>query len=99
MFVVVNLLIAVAQVLDYILWAYMWIVIARVIISWVNADPYNPLVRFIYGATEPVLERVRRVLPVYAGGLDLSPFVVWIAVLFLQHFVVRSLYDLAYALR
>jgi YggT family protein len=99
MFVVVNLLIAVARVLDYLLWAYMWIVIARVIISWVNADPYNPLVRFICGATEPVLERVRRALPVYAGGLDLSPFVVWIAVLFLQHFVVRSLYDLAYALR
>ena len=99
MFVVVNFLIAVAKVLDYILWAYMWIVIARVVISWVNADPYNPLVRFIYSATEPVLERVRRTLPVYAGGWDLSPFVVWIAVLFLQHFVVRSLYDLAYALR
>ena len=99
MFVVVNFLIAVAKVLDYILWAYMWIVIARVVISWVNADPYNPLIRFIYSATEPVLERVRRILPVYAGGWDLSPFVVWIAVLFLQHFVVRSLYDLAYALR
>jgi YggT family protein len=99
MFLVANLLIAVAQVLDYILWAYMWIVIARVIISWVNADPSNPLVRFIYGATEPVLERVRRALPVYAGGLDLSPIVVWIAILFLQHFLVRSLFDLAYALR
>jgi YggT family protein len=99
MFLVANLLIAVAQVLDYILWAYMWIVIARVIISWVNADPSNPLVRFIYAATEPVLERVRRALPVYAGGFDLSPIVVWIAVLFLQHFVVRSLFDLAYALR
>jgi YggT family protein len=99
MFLVANLLIAVAQVLDYILWAYMWIVIARVIISWVNADPSNPLVRFIYGATEPVLERVRRALPVYTGGFDLSPIVVWIAVLFLQHFLVRSLFDLAYALR
>ena len=99
MFLVTNLLIAVAQVLDYILWAYMWIVIARVIISWVNADPSNPLVRFIYGATEPVLEPVRRALPVYTGGFDLSPIVVWIAVLFLQHFLVRSLFDLAYALR
>lgn len=99
MFLVANLLIAVAQVLDYVLWAYMWIVIARVIISWVNADPSNPLVRFIYGATEPVLEPVRRALPVYTGGFDLSPIVVWIAVLFLQHFLVRSLFDLAYALR
>ncbi|HEX9146501.1 MAG TPA: YggT family protein [Candidatus Binatia bacterium] len=99
MFLVANLLIAVAQVLDYVLWAYMWIVIARVIISWVNADPSNPLVRFIYGATEPVLEPVRRALPVYTGGFDLSPIVVWIAGLFLQHFLVRSLFDLAYALR
>ena len=99
MFLVANLLIAVAQVLNYLLWAYMWIVIARVIISWVNADPSNPLVRFIYGATEPVLEPVRRALPVYTGGFDLSPIVVWIAVLFLQHFLVRSLFDLAYALR
>ena len=99
MFVVANLLIAVAQVLSYVLWAYMWIVIARVIISWVNADPSNPLVRFIYGATEPVLEPVRRALPVYTGGFDLSPIVVWIAIVFLQHFLVRSLFDLAYALR
>ena len=99
MFLVANLLIAAAQILDYVLWAYMWIVIARVIISWVNADPANPLVRFIYAATEPVLERARRVLPVYAAGFDLSPIVVWIAILFLQHFLVRSLFDLAYVLR
>jgi YggT family protein len=99
MFVLSNFLVAIAQVLDYVLWAYTWILLARVVISWVNADPYNPLVRFIYSATEPVLERVRERLPIYAGGFDLSPIVVWIAVLFLQHFLVRSLYDAAFALR
>ncbi len=99
MFIVSNFLVAVAQVLDYVLWAYTWILLGRVVISWVNADPYNPVVRFLYNATEPVLERVRARFPVYAGGLDLSPIVVWIAVLFLQHFLVRSLYDAAYALR
>ncbi len=99
MFIISNFLVAVAQVLDYVLWAYTWILLARVVISWVNADPYNALVRFIYSATEPILERVRERLPVYAGGFDLSPVVVWIAVLFLQHFLVRSLYDAAYALR
>jgi YggT family protein len=99
MFVVSNFLVAVAQVLDYVLWAYTWILLARVVISWVNADPYNPLVRFIYNATEPVLGRVRERFPVYTGGFDLSPIVVWVAVLFLQHFLVRSLYDAAYALR
>jgi YggT family protein len=99
MFIFANLLIALAQVLDYVLWAYMWIVIARVIISWVNADPYNPVVRFVYNATEPVLDRVRRVLPVFAGGLDLSPVVVWIAIIFLQRFLIQSLYDLGHWLR
>jgi len=99
MFVLANLLVAVAQVLDYVLWAYIWILIARIVISFVQADYNNPIVRFIYGATEPVLKRVRARLPVVAGGFDLSPVVVWIAVIFLQHFVVRSLYDLAMALR
>ena len=99
MFVIANLLIAVAQVLDYILWAYLWIIVGRVIVSWVNVDHYNPIVRFLYSATEPVLGRVRRRLPIYAGGFDVSPIVVWIAVIFLQRFLVRSLYDLANALR
>ena len=99
MFVIANLLIAVAQVLDYVLWAYMWIMIGRIIISWVNADYDNPIVRFLYAATEPVLEPVRRRLPLFAGGFDLSPIVVWIAIIFLQRFLVRSLYELAYALR
>ena len=99
MFLVANLLIAVAQVLDYILWAYLWILVARLIISWVNADPSNPLVRFTVSATEPVLERVRRTLPVYAGGFDLSPIVVWIVIQFLRNFLIKSLFDAAYTLR
>jgi YggT family protein len=99
MFVIANLLFAVAQVLDYILWAYLWIIVGRMIVSWVNADRYNPIVRFLYSATEPVLERVRRRLPVYGTGFDLSPIVVWIAVIFLQRFLIRSIYDLAIALR
>jgi YggT family protein len=65
----------------------------------VNADYSNPIVRFLYAATEPVLEPVRRRLPLFAGGLDLSPIVVWVAIIFLQRFLIRSLYDLAYALR
>jgi YggT family protein len=99
MFILSNLLAALAQVLDYLLWAYMWILIGRVIISWVNADPANPIVRFLYAATDPVLDRVRRVLPAQAGGFDLSPIIVWIVIIFLQRFLVRSLYDLAQALR
>ncbi|MGE5218290.1 MAG: YggT family protein [Chloroflexota bacterium] len=99
MFILSNFLVALAQVLDYVLWAYTWILLGRVFISWVNADYQNPIVRFVYAATEPVLEPVRRRLPLIAGGLDLSPIVVWIALLFLQRFLVRSLYELAYTLR
>jgi YggT family protein len=98
MFLFANLLVAVAQVLDYVLWAYAWILLGRVVISYVNADPNNPLIRFLYTVTEPVLDRVRRKLPVTAGGFDLSPIAVWIAVMFLQRFLVRSLYDLAQAI-
>jgi len=99
MFILANFVAALATVVDYLLWIYLWIVIARALISWVNPDPYNPIVRFLYGATEPVLYRLRRALPLYAGGIDFSPIVVFIAILFLQQFLVQSLYDLGRTLR
>jgi len=99
MFVLSNLLLAVAQVLQVVLTLYLWIVIARAVISWVNPDPYNPIVRFLYSATEPVLSRLRRSLPLFAGGIDFSPIVVLLLILFLQAFLVGSLRDLAVAVR
>lgn len=99
MIIFANLLVALAQIVDYVLWAYAWILLARVVISWINADYHNPIVRLIYAVTEPVLDPVRRRLPVFAAGVDLSPFVVWLAILFLQRFIVSSLYDLAFSLR
>lgn len=93
MFVFGNLLSAVATVLDLVLTAYMWIIIARAVISWVNPDPYNPIVRFLYSATEPVLRPIRYRLPV--SGLDFSPLIVIAAIYFLQVFVVGTLRDLA----
>ncbi len=95
MFVLANLLDASAIVIDYVLQIYSWIVIARVVVSWVNADPYNPIVRAIYSMTEPVLYRIRRALPVYGGGIDFSPIVVFIGILFLQSFVVKTLHEMA----
>jgi YggT family protein len=74
---------------------YMWIIIARALISWVNPDPYNPIVSFLYRATEPVLYRIRRVMP-DLGGLDLSPLIVILIIYFLKEFVVRSLYMLSF---
>lgn len=99
MFLVANLLMAVAQIVDMVLWLYMWIIIARAVISWVNPDPYNPIVRFLYSATEPVLYRVRRTIPFSAGGIDFSPILVLLVIVFLQAFLVQSLRDIALALR
>jgi YggT family protein len=96
--VAANFVLATAQALNMILWLYMWIVIARAVISWVNPDPYNPIVRFLVNATEPVLWRIRRVLP-SLGGLDLSPLLLIVAILFLQNFLVASLQDLALSMR
>ena len=98
MFVVANFISALAYVLDFVLTVYMYILIARAIISWVNPDPYNPIVNFLNRATEPVLYRVRRVLP-DMGGLDLSPLLVLLAIFFLQKFVVSSLFEVANRLK
>ncbi|MBW1726310.1 MAG: YggT family protein [Desulfobacterales bacterium] len=91
MFILGNLLKAIAVVLNYVLHFYMWIVIARAVLSWVNPDPYNPIVRFIHNVTEPVLYRIRTKIPLDFGGIDFSPIIVILGIIFLQNFVVTSL--------
>ena len=94
MFVLANFIEAFATVFSYVLTLYMWVIIVRALISWVNPDPYNPIVRFLYKATEPVLYQIRRRLP-YTGGIDLSPIIVILVIFFVQLFVVANLHDLA----
>ena len=94
-----NLLIAVATVLEYVLVIFMFITIARAILSWVSPDPYNPIVRFIHNVTEPVLYQIRKKLPMMYGGIDFSPIVVILIIIFLRIFVVGSLEGLADSLR
>ena len=91
MFVLGNFFAAIAMILHYVLWLYMWIIIARAVISWVSPDPYNPIVQFLYRATEPVLEPIRRKLPGGGFGLDLSPLIAILAIYFLDHFFVGTL--------
>ncbi len=98
MFIFANFLVAVAKLADILLTIYMYLIIGRAIISWVNPDPYNPIVSFLNRATEPVLEKVRSRLP-YLGGLDLSPMVVILIIIFLQKFAVDSLYDVGYRIK
>lgn len=98
MFVFANLVEALATIVSYLLTIYMWIIIIRALISWVNPDPYNPIVRFLYQATEPVLYPIRRRLP-FMGGIDLSPIIVLLVIMFLQVFLVRTLNEVAVRLR
>ena len=98
MFVFANFLEALAQILDIGLTVYFWILIVRALISWVNPDPYNPIVRFLYQATEPVLARIRRVLPIM-GGIDFSPLVAILGIMFIKRFIVATLIDIAFRLK
>jgi YggT family protein len=95
MFVVRHFFDAVAWLVDYLLWAYMWLIIIRALLTWVNPDPYNPIVRFIVRATEPVLRPIRQRLPMYQIGLDLSPMIAILAIIFLQRFIVPVLFEIA----
>ena len=90
-----NFIGAIATVLDYVLMIYMWIIVARAIISWVSPSPYNPIVQFLYRATEPVLRYARRIIPPIGGTLDLSPIIVLLVIVFLRQFLVQSLFELA----
>ncbi len=99
MFIIGNLLYALAVVLNIFLTIYMILVIARALISWVNPDPYNPIVQFLYRSTEPVLWRVRRILPLGSVGIDFSPLIVISAIYFLKLFLVQSLLQISYRLR
>lgn len=97
MFVLATFLRALAQLVDYVLWLYLWVVVIRAVLSWVNADPWNPIVRALRAVTDPVLRPVQRRLPV-AGGVDFSPLVVILAIMFLQWFLVPVIREAAYRL-
>ncbi len=91
MYVLSNLLQALAVILEIVLNIYMWVIIVRALLSWVNPDPNNPIVQFLHSLTEPVLYRVRKALPMPGMGLDLSPIIVLLAIIFLQSFLVQTL--------
>ena len=95
MFVIQYFLQALARLVNFVLWAYMWIVIIRALVSWVNPDPYNPVVRFLHQITEPVLRPIRDRLPTWQLGLDLSPLIVILIIYFLQWFLVPVLFEIA----
>jgi YggT family protein len=98
MFMLGNFILAIAKLINFALSAYIWIVIGRAVISWVNADPYNPIVRFLIQVTDPILLRIRRYIP-SMGGIDLSPMILILAIVFLQSFLVPTLRQIGMSLQ
>ena len=100
MFVLSNLLAAIAALLNVILTIFYWLILIRALISWVNPDPYNPIVKFLYKATEPILCPIRKMMPMQFGiGIDLSPIIAFLILIFLKSFLVKTLLDLSFRLR
>jgi YggT family protein len=100
MFVFTNFFMAVISVADTVLTLYFWLIIISALLSWINPDPYNPIVSIIRRLTEPAFNLVRRWFPfTNLGGVDLSPIVVLIAIQFTRMFVIQSLYQMAAGIR
>ena len=96
MFVFANFLVAIAQIVDILLTILYWLILIRALISWVSPDPYNPIVQFLYKITEPILEPIRRILPLGMRlGIDISPIIAFLAIMFLKSFLVRTLFGIA----
>ncbi len=99
MFLIGNILVAIANILEIIINLYTLVIIVSALLSWVNPDPYNVLVRTMRMLTEPVYYRIRKYLPfVYISGIDLSPVVLLLALQFINMAVVRSIYQLGVSL-
>lgn len=97
MFILSNLLAALAQGVDFFLVALSWLIIIRALISWVSPDPYNPIVQFLYRVTDPILNPIRRILP--AMPIDISPIIAYVLISIVRSFLVRTLWDIAQAIR
>jgi|SRR3989338_5000846 len=100
MFVLANFLSAIASIIDFLLIALYWLILVRALLSWVNPDPFNPIVQFLNKVTEPILAPIRRVLPpALRFGIDISPIIAFLGIMFLRSFLVRTILDIAARMR
>ena len=87
-----NFLAALARVLHLVLMLYLWVVIIRAVLSWVNVPSLYPVALVLYRLTEPVLRPFRRLVPPRRlGGIDISPIIVGLLIVFIDSFLIRSL--------
>lgn len=92
-----ELFLAVAGIVDLVFSVYIFILVARALLSWVNPDPYNQIVRFLHAATDPVLYRIQRIVPLQFGGIDFSPMVLLLVLSFVQRLITAILRSIAYS--
>ena len=97
MFILSNFITSLASVVDIILTLFYWLILVRALISWVNPDPFNPIVQFLYRTTDPILDPIRRILPPMA--IDISPIIAFVGIMFLKSFLVATLIDIGYRFR
>ena len=95
MIIFYNMLLGIAQILGMMITLLIYLFVIRALLSWFNPDPYNPIVRFLYSCTEPILSKIRRIIPTRIGMLDLSVIIVILVLIFLQSTVVQSIADYA----
>jgi YggT family protein len=98
MFVFGNVILGITKVLDVALNIYMWVIIIRALISWVSPDPYNPIVQILTKMTEPVLRPIRKLVPPYKVGIDFSPLIAALVILFLQYALINTLYRIGHSM-
>jgi len=91
-----RFIIEIANILNILLEIYFWIIIISALLSWVNPDPYNPIVRFLYKASEPALRPIRRIIGYRLGPIDISPLIVLLIIHFIQRFLIPSLVEIGY---
>ena len=99
MFVFGNLLSGIAYILDMLLNLYFWLIFARAILSWIRPDPYNPVVRIVSKLVDPVTDRISKIIPTRIGAIDIAPFVLMLAIIFAQKFLVATLFDFGARMR
>ncbi|MFH1857178.1 MAG: YggT family protein [Candidatus Omnitrophota bacterium] len=100
MFILANLIYAVASILNLAITIVIVLIFLRAVISWVNADPYNSIVQFLYRITEPLLEPIRKIIPVgLRMSIDVSPIIAFVLLTFIRLFIVATLFDLSMKLK
>ena len=98
MIILANILLGTAQILHGLIFFFNILIFAAVVMSWVSADPRNPLVQFVRNTTDPLFSRVRRHIPPI-GMLDLSPLVVIFGLMLVDAVIVNSMMDYGQVLR